>query len=241
MHFCLHSACSWLVHTMFLLARPRSTRLVQAVKVLTTSVTGDIITIRRNFWLLFVAMIRNSFTSAITGTLSQKILSVGWSFLFIAVPIYIAFSALTLLVGWQEGHLACKKLSGAVLEWLSVWSEVQTCTVTCFSKIQIRFTFLVPAHLGGPGQRAVKRCMCVCRSTLNKFVFGLVSRLSTWLSLHLLLNAVLLGTAVSRYLLPIWCSVPNPLHMLRLLLISSGTDRWTISQTPLCILCGHHQ
>jgi len=28
------------------------------------------------------------------------------------------FSALTLLVGWQEGHLACKKLSGGVLAWL---------------------------------------------------------------------------------------------------------------------------
>ena len=33
-------------------------------------------------------------------------------------------------------------------------------TVSCFSKIQIGFTFLVPAHLGSPGQRAVK-CMCV--------------------------------------------------------------------------------
>jgi len=32
----------------------------------------------------------------------------------------IAFSALTLLVGRQEGHLACKKLSGGVLAWLSV-------------------------------------------------------------------------------------------------------------------------
>ena len=38
-----------------------------------------------------------------------------------------AFSALTLLVGWQEGHPACKKQSGGVLTWLSVWSEVQTC------------------------------------------------------------------------------------------------------------------
>jgi len=38
----------------------------------------------------------------------------------------LAFSALTLLVGRQEGHLACKKLSGGVLAWLSVWSEVQT-------------------------------------------------------------------------------------------------------------------
>jgi len=39
----------------------------------------------------------------------------------------VAFSALTLLVGQQEGHPACKKLSGEVLVWLSVWSEVQTC------------------------------------------------------------------------------------------------------------------
>jgi len=39
----------------------------------------------------------------------------------------IAFSALTLLVGRQEGHPACKKLSGGVLAWLFVWSEVQIC------------------------------------------------------------------------------------------------------------------
>jgi len=35
-------------------------------------------------------------------------------------------------------------------------------TVSCSSKIQIGFTFLVPAHLGRPKQRAVKRvCLCV--------------------------------------------------------------------------------
>ena len=45
------------------------------------------------------------------------------SYLFLSY----AFSALTLLVGRQEGHPACKKLSGGVLAWLSVWSEVQTC------------------------------------------------------------------------------------------------------------------
>jgi len=39
----------------------------------------------------------------------------------------LAFSALTLLVGRQEGHLACKKLRSGVLAWLSVWSKVQTC------------------------------------------------------------------------------------------------------------------
>ena len=52
-------------------------------------------------------------------------------------------------------------------------------TVSCFSKIDVGFTFLVPAHLGSPGKRAVKR-MCVCVS-LDHFDFvvlvllGLVS------------------------------------------------------------------
>ena len=40
---------------------------------------------------------------------------------------HVAFSALTLLVGRQEGHPACTKVSDGVLAWLSVWSEVQTC------------------------------------------------------------------------------------------------------------------
>jgi len=43
------------------------------------------------------------------------------------VQILLAFSALTLFVGQQEGHPACKQLSGGLLAWLSVWSEVQTC------------------------------------------------------------------------------------------------------------------
>ena len=36
-------------------------------------------------------------------------------------------------------------------------------SVSWFSTIPIGFTFLVPAHLGSPGQRVVKRvCVCVC-------------------------------------------------------------------------------
>jgi len=67
-----------------------------------------------------------------------------------------------LLVGWQEGHQTCKKLSGGVLAWLSgdlYMTQLMPLplTVSCFSKIQIYFTFLVPAHLGSPGQKAVKR------------------------------------------------------------------------------------
>ena len=36
-------------------------------------------------------------------------------------------------------------------------------TVSCFSKIQTGFAFLVPAHPGSPGKKAVKRvCVSVC-------------------------------------------------------------------------------
>jgi len=46
-------------------------------------------------------------------------------------------------------------------------AQLMPLTVSCFSKIQIGFTFLVPAHPGIPGQRAVKRvrvhvCVCAC-------------------------------------------------------------------------------
>ena len=54
-------------------------------------------------------------------------IEVSWTNYHLFAGDCFAFSALTLLVGRQEGHPACKKLSGGVLAWLSVWSEVQTC------------------------------------------------------------------------------------------------------------------
>ena len=48
--------------------------------------------------------------------------------LLLLLLLLSSFSALTLLVGQQERHPACKKkLSGGVLAWLSDWSKVQTC------------------------------------------------------------------------------------------------------------------
>ena len=41
-------------------------------------------------------------------------------------------------------------------------------TVSCFTKIQIGFTFLVLAHPGSPGQRAIKR-VCVCYELVGYF------------------------------------------------------------------------
>ena len=37
-------------------------------------------------------------------------------------------------------------------------------TVSCFSKIQIGLTFLVPAHPGSPGKGPLNGCVCVCES-----------------------------------------------------------------------------
>jgi len=96
----------------------------------------------------------------------------------------LAFSALTLLFGWQEGHPACKKLSGGgagvviCLERCADLDMAQlmplSLAVSCFSKIQIGVTFLVPAHPGSSGQRAIKRvCVCVY-STIDKVLTNLM-------------------------------------------------------------------
>ena len=93
-----------------------------------------------------------------------------------------------LLVGRQEGHPACKKwvvicwhgyLSGARCRLAYAQLMPLPLTVSCFSKIQISFTFLVPAHPGSPGKRAVKRvCVCVC--VLLLLLICVLCSLCTW-------------------------------------------------------------
>jgi len=80
------------------------------------------------------------------------------------------------LVGRQERHPAYKKtewwVAGVVI-CLEQGADLHMAqlmplplTVSCFSKIQIGFTFLVPADLGSPGKRAAKRvCVYVCART----------------------------------------------------------------------------
>jgi len=90
-------------------------------------------------------------------------------------------------VGWAAGRAsACIKIewwgAGMVI-CLEQGADLHTAqlmplplTVSCFSKIEIGFTFLVPAHLGSPGQRAVKLvCVCVCLSQVGV----LLKRLNT--------------------------------------------------------------
>ena len=80
--------------------------------------------------------------------------------------VLYGLSASMLVVGRQEGHLACKKTG-----WWGCWYGYGVrcshmaqlmplpLTVSCSSKIQIGFTFVIQADPGSPGKRAVK-CMC---------------------------------------------------------------------------------
>ena len=80
---------------------------------------------------------------------------------------------LTLLVGRQEGHPACKKTEwwgAGVVICLERGADLHMVplmplplTVFCFSKIQIGFTFLVPTHLGSPVKGPLNGCVCVTR------------------------------------------------------------------------------
>jgi len=91
----------------------------------------------------------------------------------------VTFSALTLLFGRQEGHPAWKKtewwVAGIVI-CLEQGADLHMAqlmplplTVSCFSKIQIGFTFLVQANPGSPGKRALKRvCVCLSKEKLKQ-------------------------------------------------------------------------
>jgi len=119
------------------------------------------------------------------------------------LSVYSTFSALTLLVGRQEGHLSCKKLewwgTGMVI-CLERDADLQMAqlmplplTFSCFSKIQIGFTFLVPAHLGSPGKRAVKRVCVLSVYTCS----GLLASLDPKIK-HQILDELTYKLSVSR-------------------------------------------
>ena len=84
-------------------------------------------------------------------------------FLFNDSVLVSAFSALTLLVGRQEGHPAFKKLSGGMLAWLSVWSEVQTCiSPRLVLPFWYRLTRVVPEKW------LLNGCVCSCQTSYLK-------------------------------------------------------------------------
>jgi len=76
---------------------------------------------------------------------------------------------------WGAGLVICLE-RGADLHMAQLMPL--SLTVSCFIKIQIGFTFLVPAHPGSPGKRAVKR-LCVCVWSLLCLLITAVSCANT--------------------------------------------------------------
>jgi len=81
---------------------------------------------------------------------------------------------------WGAGMVVC-------LEWGADLHMAQLMprplTVSHFSKIQIGFTFLVPAYASSPGKRDVKRvCVCNCQMTITQQHGGIAKfQLYFWL------------------------------------------------------------
>jgi len=106
-----------------------------------------------------------------------------------------------------------------VLAGLSVLHMAQlmllSLTVSCFSKIQTGFTFLVPAHLCSPGKGPLDRCMgvCVCVWAVNwlacvRRITGIFRRISS----HASVREMSL-TVMSRGEYPLrWKSKPTAMY-----------------------------
>jgi len=161
------------------------------------------------------------------------------------------------LVGRHEGHPACKKLSGGVLAWLSVWSEVQTCIwpswchccslslASVKSRLVLpfwyRLTWVVPDK--GP----LNGCVCVCNICM---IFVQSNAASCEITLSVIINVVCcrlqdLFTDVQHVALmwlfrtSMWSihhalSSANPVTQASLLQVSMKMELWSASVSHLC-------
>jgi len=91
------------------------------------------------------------------------------------------------LVEHQEEHPPCKKLSDQVVAWSAVWSEEQMISIwssrchshpiiSCFIKIKIGLTFMVPAYPGCPGKEAAKHVSACYNYTSTKPKMSLAAK-----------------------------------------------------------------
>ena len=85
-------------------------------------------------------------------------------------------------VAWEWEVVGLTSQLVKVKLWTMQHMNTLPLTISCSSKIQIGFTFLVPAHPGSPGQRAVKRaCVCVCAAHEYMYTYWPKESDSTWL------------------------------------------------------------
>jgi len=177
-------------HMVHLMLLPSQNPIISYVIYIQSGLTFQVTTLTRLFWktgrltsvvVLVVVMLSKfcHWLSLICNSYGPKLHIITWDVNSHCLTGVAAFSALMLLVGWQEGHPACKKTewwgAGMVI-CLERGADLHMAqlmplplTVSCFSKIQIGFTFLVPAHLGSPGEMAVK-LVCVYYACIHHTV-----------------------------------------------------------------------
>ena len=91
-------------------------------------------------------------------------------------------------LGGRKGIRPVKKLSGGVLAWLSVWSEVLTCICPSWcqchslSLASVKSRLVLPAHLGSPGKRAIKRGCVLYVQSIHVCIW--------WLSAYIMMVSV---------------------------------------------------
>ena len=142
----------------------------------------------------------------------------------------VAFSALTLLVGRQEGHPTCKNLSGAVLAWLSVCSEVQTCIwpswchchslslASVKSRLVVPFWYWLTRVV--PDKGPLNVCVCVCSASSVSCQHFMLSVGSCYSYVTGERRRCSVHAAIDGYLLPTGHSAAN------LLQATAAVDRW---------------
>ena len=144
------------------------------------------------------------------------------------------FSALTLLVGWQEGRPACKKLSSGVLAWLSVWSKVQVCIwpIWCHchslslasvkSRLVLPFWYRLTRLV--PDKGPLNGCVCVCLFyfVLNFYTVLSITDLSDSWSLHICLTFLFSAfvALTACHLLSFWPTASSSLQVILLHTVS---------------------
>ena len=150
----------------------------------------------------------------------------------------VAFSALTLLVGRQEGHPACKKTEwwgdgmvislerGADLHMAQL--KPLPLTVSCFSKIQIGFAFLVPAHPGSPGKKPLN--VCVYASSTPRTRIAWTHGIHTDTS-HTPRTSLCLAMYADKLALPAFSSGCCSSW-------SASPEHWAHSSKPAALACG---
>ena len=135
-------------------------------------ISGSLLLSNLYMYLLCSDMVNKLLSLSLWSCLPLTTVGASTNFTLIDWLIDCCLQCFDALVGRQEGHPACKKLSGEVLAWLSVWSKVQTyiwpswCHCHSLSLASVKSRLVLPFWYRltriVPEKGCVCACVCVC-------------------------------------------------------------------------------